>query len=196
MKNFKYILNIFVLSYLIMPVLASGNQDLKDAENWLNNLTTMKAEFIQVSSDGSSVEGIVYIKKGKGFRFEYFPPSPLLIVGRGSWVIVQNLNDKTSDNYPISQTPLSKFLSDKVSLNSKKFFTTTKNDKGIISIQMISKEKAGSSLTLDFSNKPFQLRRWKIIDQVGTEIMVTLQNHSYGMELPDKTFRGIAFPVN
>ena len=61
---------------------------------------------------------------------------------------------------------------------------------------MISKEKAGSSLTLDFSNKPFQLRRWKIIDQVGTEIMVTLQNHSYGMELPDKTFRGIAFPVN
>ena len=179
-----------------MPVLASGNQDLKDAENWLNNLTTMKAEFIQVSSDGSSVEGIVYIKKGKGFRFEYFPPSPLLIVGRGSWVIVQNLNDKTSDNYPISQTPLSKFLSDKVSLNSKKFLTTTKNDKGIISIQMISKEKAGSSLTLDFSNKPFQLRRWKIIDQVGTEIMVTLQNHSYGMELPDKTFRGIAFPVN
>ena len=196
MKNFKYILNIFVLSYLIMPILASGNQDIKDAENWLNNLTTMKAEFIQVSSDGSSVEGIVYIKKGKGFRFEYFPPSPLLIVGRGSWVIVQNLNDKTSDNYPISQTPLSKFLSDKVSLNSKKFFTTTKNDKGIISIQMISKEKAGSSLTLDFSNKPFQLRRWKIIDQVGTEIMVTLQNHSYGMELPDKTFRGIAFPVN
>tara|TARA_B100001540_G_C15618973_1_gene556700 strand:- start:143 stop:733 length:591 start_codon:yes stop_codon:yes gene_type:complete len=196
MKNFKYILNIFVLSYLIMPVLASGNQDIKDAENWLNNLTTMKAEFIQVSSDGSSVEGIVYIKKGKGFRFEYFPPSPLLIVGRGSWVIVQNLNDKTSDNYPISQTPLSKFLSDKVSLNSKKFFTTTKNDKGIISIQMISKEKAGSSLTLDFSNKPFQLRRWKIIDQVGTEIMVTLQNHSYGMELPDKTFRGIALPVN
>ena len=179
-----------------MPVLASGNQDLKDAENWLNNLTTMKAEFIQVSSDGSSVEGIVYIKKGKGFRFEYFPPSPLLIVGRGNWVIVQNLNDKTSDNYPISQTPLSKFLSDKVSLNSKKFFTTTKNDKGIISIQMISKEKAGSSLTLDFSNKPFQLRRWKIIDQVGTEIMVTLQNHSYGMELPDKTFRGIALPVN
>ena len=179
-----------------MPVLASGNQDIKDAENWLNNLTTMKAEFIQVSSDGSSVEGIVYIKKGKGFRFEYFPPSPLLIVGRGSWVIVQNLNDKTSDNYPISQTPLSKFLSDKVSLNSRNFFTTTKNDKGIISIQMISKEKAGSSLTLDFSNKPFQLRRWKIIDQVGTEIMVTLQNHSYGMELPDKTFRGIAFPVN
>ena len=196
MKNFKYILNIFVLSYLITPILASGNQDIKDAENWLNNLTTMKAEFIQVSSDGSSVEGIVYIKKGKGFRFEYFPPSPLLIVGRGSWVIVQNLNDKTSDNYPISQTPLSKFLSDKVSLNSKKFFTTTKNDKGIISIQMISKEKAGSSLTLDFSNKPFQLRRWKIIDQVGTEIMVTLQNHSYGMELPDKTFRGIALPVN
>ena len=75
MKNFKYILNIFVLSYLIMPVLDSGNQDIKDAENWLNNLTTMKAEFIQVSSDGSSVEGIVYIKKGKGFRFEYFPPS-------------------------------------------------------------------------------------------------------------------------
>tara|TARA_B100000029_G_C17261946_1_gene846623 strand:- start:28 stop:618 length:591 start_codon:yes stop_codon:yes gene_type:complete len=195
MKIFNYILNPLILSIFILPSAALANQDLMDAEKWLNNLTTMKADFIQVSSDGSTAEGVIYIKKGKGFRFEYLPPSPLLIVGRGNWVIVQNLNDKTSDNYPISETPFAKFLSDKVSLRSKNFNTSTKNNNGIISIKMDSKEKAGSSLTIDFSLKPFQLRRWKIIDQVGTEVIVTLQNHSYGIQLPDKTFWGIAFPV-
>ena len=72
MKIFNYILNPLILSIFILPSAALANQDLMDAEKWLNNLTTMKADFIQVSSDGSTAEGVIYIKKGKGFRFEYW----------------------------------------------------------------------------------------------------------------------------
>ena len=36
--------------------------------------------------------------------------------------------------------------------------------------------------------------RMMIIDQIGTEIIVTLQNHRFDVELPASTFRGM--PIN
>ena len=65
---------------------------------------------------------------------------------------------------------------------------------GILEIKINSDEKNGGFLQLDFSINPFQLRRWIIIDQIGTEIAVTLQNHKYNVELPASTFRGV--PIN
>ena len=65
---------------------------------------------------------------------------------------------------------------------------------GILEIKIASKEKVDSYLQLDFSLNPFQLRRWVIIDQIGTEIVVTLQNHRFDVELPASTFRGM--PIN
>ena len=94
--------------------IALADNKVSKAENWLNNITTMTADFIQVSSDGRTANGKLYIKKGKGFRFEYNPPSFLLIVGRGNLIIVQDLKNKTSTNYPLFNTPFSKFLTVKL----------------------------------------------------------------------------------
>ena len=115
-------------------------------------------------------------------------------MGRGNWVIVQDIVEKTSNNYPLSQTPFSRFLSDNVSLTPNDYVTSSKKKNGILEIKIVSKEKADSYLQLDFSLNPFQLRRWVIIDQIGTEIVVTLQNHRFGIELPANTFRGM--PIN
>ena len=99
-----------------MPAYVYSDNYIHTAEGWLNNINSMTADFIQVSSDGGYAEGKLFIKKNHGFRFEYAPPSPLLIVGRGNWVIVQDLEEQTSNNYPLYQTPFSRFLSDNVSL--------------------------------------------------------------------------------
>jgi outer membrane lipoprotein-sorting protein len=171
-----------------------ANEDIANAENWLNNISSMTADFIQISSDGGSAQGKIFIKKDHGFRFEYLPPSPLLVVGRGNWVIVQDIVEKTSNNYPLSQTPFSRFLSDNVSLIPKGYITSSKKKDGILEIKIVPKEKADSHLQLDFSLNPFQLRRWVIIDQIGTEIVVTLQNHRFDVDLPASTFRGM--PIN
>ncbi len=186
---------LFIFFFTVIISETSFSKDSIDkAEDWLNNITSMTADFIQVSSDGGMAEGKIYIKKNHGFRFEYLPPSPLLIVGRGNWVIVQDLIEKTSNNYPLYQTPFSRFLSDNVSLNPDGFVTKSAIDNGILAIKIISDEKNAGFLQLDFSTNPFQLRRWVIIDQIGTEIVVTLQNHKYNIDLPASTFRGM--PIN
>ena len=79
--------------FLTMPAYVYSDNYIHKAENWLNNINSMTADFIQVSSDGGYAEGKLFIKKNHGFRFEYAPPSPLLIVGRGNWVIVQDLEE-------------------------------------------------------------------------------------------------------
>lgn len=183
---------LFIILILLINSEVFADSNIIKAEQWLKNLSTMTADFIQVSSDGGSAEGKLFIKRGHGFRFEYLPPSPLLIVGRGSWVIVQNTQEKSSSSYPVSQTPLSQFLSENVSLELQGFNTISNERNGILSISINSEDKVGSYLKLDFSIDPFELRRWTIVDQIGTEIIVTLQNHSYGMILPAKTFRGFA----
>ena len=192
--NIKLKIIVFLFLILINPINSFSNEEIFKAEKWLNNITSMTADFIQVSSDGGSAEGKIFIKKNHGFRFEYSPPSPLLIVGRGNWVIVQDLIENTSNNYPLYQTPFSRFLSDNVSLSPEGFQTLSRTKNGILEIKVISYEENGGFLQLDFSTNPFQLRRWIIIDQIGTEIAVTLQNHKFNIDLPASTFRGV--PIN
>jgi len=192
--NIKLKIIVFLFLILINPINSFSNEEIFKAEKWLNNITSMTADFIQVSSDGGSAEGKIFIKKNHGFRFEYSPPSPLLIVGRGNWVIVQDLIENTSNNYPLYQTPFSRFLSDNVSLSPEGFQTLSRTKNSILEIKIVSNEENGGFLQLDFSTNPFQLRRWIIIDQIGTEIVVTLQNHKFGIDLPASTFRGV--PIN
>ena len=192
--NIKLKIVVFLFLILINPISSFSNEGIFKAEKWLNNITSMTADFIQVSSDGGSAEGKIFIKKNHGFRFEYSPPSPLLIVGRGNWVIVQDLIENTSNNYPLYQTPFSRFLSDNVSLSPEGFQTLSRAKNGILEIKIVSNEENGGFLQLDFSTNPFQLRRWIIIDQIGTEIVVTLQNHKFNVDLPASTFRGV--PIN
>ena len=192
--NIKLKIIVFLFLILINPINSFSNEEIFKAEKWLNNITSMTADFIQVSSDGGSAEGKIFIKKNHGFRFEYSPPSPLLIVGRGNWVIVQDLIENTSNNYPLYQTPFSRFLSDNVSLSPEGFQTLSRTKNGILEIKIVSDEENGGFLQLDFSTNPFQLRRWIIIDQIGTEIVVTLQNHKFDVDLPASTFRGV--PIN
>ena len=192
--NIKLKIIVFLFLILINPINSFSNEEIFKAEKWLNNVSSMTADFIQVSSDGGSAEGKIFIKKNHGFRFEYSPPSPLLIVGRGNWVIVQDLIENTSNNYPLYQTPFSRFLSDNVSLSPEGFQTLSRAKNGILEIKIVSNEENGGFLQLDFSTNPFQLRRWIIINQIGTEIVVTLQNHKFNVDLPASTFRGV--PIN
>ena len=70
------------------------NADLTKIENYLNNISTLEAGFVQMSSNGGSAEGKIYIEKPSKIRMEYTAPDQLLIVGNGEYIIY---NDKELD---------------------------------------------------------------------------------------------------
>src|SRR5581483_10700668 len=60
---------------------------VKKAEATLNGITTMKARFVQVNADGSTHEGDLYISRPGKMRLVYDPPTPMLMVADGAFLI-------------------------------------------------------------------------------------------------------------
>ena len=63
--------------------------------------------------------GVFYISKPGKMRFEYAPPNPFLIVADGRWLTIKNRAKEKGDQFPLSQTPLSLVLSNKVDLRKE-----------------------------------------------------------------------------
>ncbi|HEY0266034.1 MAG TPA: outer membrane lipoprotein carrier protein LolA, partial [Rhizomicrobium sp.] len=54
--------------------------DLNRISAYLNSIRTLRAGFVQIGPEGGIDQGEVFIQKPGQIRFEYRPPSPLLMV--------------------------------------------------------------------------------------------------------------------
>ena len=52
-------------------------------ERLLNDIKILKAHFVQVSSNGAYAEGEAYVDRPGHLRFDYDPPTPVLIIANG-----------------------------------------------------------------------------------------------------------------
>ena len=71
--------------------------DLARVEDYLNDLTTLKADFVQINPDGGTVTGELYYQRPDKMRLDYDPPSDILIISDG-WTIVYY--DRRGDQQP------------------------------------------------------------------------------------------------
>ena len=93
------------------------------------------------------------------------------------------------NSYPIGSTPFAPMLQDDIQLRSDQFTTSTARKDGVVSVTLTQETgEAAGSLTLEFSEKPFTLRRWIIEDAVGVTTIVTLQNQIYGEDFNNFLF--------
>lgn len=183
-------LAFFCLSVMASPSFAQTSQDIiAKAERWFEKITTMRAEFIQISSDGGSAMGTLYLRRPKQMRLQYDGDSKLALVVSGGWLHIDEGAKKQVNSYPIGSTPFAPMLRKDVQLRSPKFQTITSQANGVTQVKIIQETgEAAGSLTLEFSDTPFVLRRWIIEDAVGVTTKVTLQNLVYGEEFNNFLF--------
>lgn len=183
-------LAFFCLSMMASPSFAQTSQDIiAKAERWFEKITTMRAEFIQISSDGGSAMGTLYLRRPKQMRLQYDGDSKLALVVSGGWLHIDEGAKKQVNSYPIGSTPFAPMLRKDVQLRSPKFQTITSQANGVTQVKIIQETgEAAGSLTLEFSDTPFVLRRWIIEDAVGVTTKVTLQNLIYGEEFNNFLF--------
>ena len=67
---------------------------IERVEAYLNSVKTLSARFLQIDAAGTVTHGQLYLRRPGRLRFEYDPPSPLLLVADGVWLI---LHDKELD---------------------------------------------------------------------------------------------------
>ncbi len=193
MKNRIYAL-IFALPLVWLAGSASGNTAdeavlISRAEQAIEMITTVQADFVQVSSDGSVGEGFLYFRRPSQIRLDYMNPPTLTLVASSRWLYIDDKAAKTVEAVPISQTPLAQLLKQTISFRSDEFTTTASQQDGVATITIIKEDgQAAGRLDLEFDTDNWLLRRWVITDTLGVRTSVTLQNHAFDRKLANRLF--------
>ena len=161
---------------------------ISHAEQSIKNISTLEAEFTQISSDGSFVIGRLYFRRPFQMRLEYNLEQPYNLITTRKWLIIDEPLDQKITNYPISETPLALLLEEKLSLTGDEFSTQVRNHNGLVEIVLSKKDGVRSGILTLLFEPDFKLRGWIITDAMGIVTKVTLQNEIYGRELPNKLF--------
>ena len=171
------------------------NESRVQVENFFDNLNTLEANFIQVSPSGKISNGKIFLDLPGKLRLDYNQPNNLLITCKGFWIVIQNRKLKSTNNIPLSQTPFSILLENKINFDNKDLIVDLQKTLGIITLKIkLAKNTQAGELLLEFSDKPFILKKWIIRDIVGDETTVLIQNTRYNQKLPFTIFFPDVFP--
>ena len=178
---------------LVSKTLKLSQQDLADLlriEKALNSLTTMKGRFLQVASSGNYAEGDIYLSRPGRMRLDYDDPNPMLIIADGQFLIYHDRQTKNVTHMFISMTPASFLLSENIRFNSNDIIVTGfKRSPGVFEVSIVqADDPLEGSLTMVFSDKPMELRKWTITDSEGIQTSVSLLGPQYGHHLNPRLF--------
>ena len=188
--NCEWYLAAFILSMLIGYSATVRADVIQRAEDWFANITTMRADFTQIASDGSAAEGQIMMRRPNRLKITYDGVPALNLISTSDWLHVDQPDERRVTSYPISETPLSLILVDPVSLRPDGFETIVTARSGGITQILIYKDsgEGAGRLTLEFTDRPFQLRRWIVEDTVGIKTSLTLQNMVFGLPVENAEF--------
>jgi outer membrane lipoprotein-sorting protein len=155
----------------------------------LNAIHSLKARFVQIGPEGGMDQGTLYIQKPGQIRFEYNPPSALLIVATEGRVYVKNSRLNTVDHYDLSDTPLGLLLNQNVDLKTNKAVMGIVDQPGMVIVQArTSTNRNNSNITMMFSSPGLELRQWTVRDNQGGNTTVALQNLETGAAIDPSLF--------
>ena len=170
---------------------AEEQETLARLEDYLSGLRSMHARFVQFNDDGGVVSGEFYLRRPGQLRFEYSPPSPILIVATGRQLIFYDAELEQVTYLPLSATPLAFLVADRFSFDRDDIeITRIQRDPGVISVSIVDPDNSGEGeITLVFSDGPLALRQWRVVDAQGKITTVALSEVRTNLELDDALFR-------
>jgi outer membrane lipoprotein-sorting protein len=167
---------------------AAPSESAQKIADHFSSVRTMMGEFVQFGPRGEQTGGKFYIARPGRLRFNYEAPSPLRVISDGRNLVIGNYKLKTWDLYPLSKTPLSLLLSDKIDLG-REMVRGVQEEKDLTTIILGDKSIFGeSTITLMFDPKNFELRQWTITDAQAKDTTVMIFNVQTGVNLDDKVF--------
>jgi outer membrane lipoprotein-sorting protein len=162
-----------------LPALAAVSGDdmalVERARDYLLRISSAKGRFTQTDPAGRVSTGVVYLRRPGRARFEYDPPSGLVVASNGFRVAVLNRRLGTLDAYPLFATPLGILLSKDIRIDKDvEIGRVTRRPGGFSIIAREAKKKNEGQIAIDFSDSPLALSGWTITDPQGGATKVTL----------------------
>jgi outer membrane lipoprotein-sorting protein len=164
-------------------------QIVQRVQGYLNGISTLQAKFQQIAPDGSLSTGTVYIRRPGQLRFDYDPPSKVLLIATDWRLIFYDGSIRQVNTIPLSQTPLAFLLASEIKLDGDVQVTRITRRAGEIDVTVVRRaEPDQGSVTLTFADAPLELRRWAVTDAQGLTTHIVLQNIVRGQRLASDLF--------
>lgn len=181
----------------ILPGAASArlsNEDMADvqrAEQYLNQITTLKARFLQVAGNGATAEGVAYLSRPGRLRLDYLPPSPIQVYANGEMLVYYDKQLQQTSYVDIDQTPAGVLVRPHIRLAGGDIAVTdVRHGRGTLELDMVrARDPGAGSLTLIFEERPFALKQWRVRDPQGHVTTVSLFDAQTGLRLDPDLFR-------
>ncbi len=163
---------------------------IDQVSTYLNGISTLSGDFTQTAPDGTVTAGQFFIERPGKLRFDYAPPSPLLVISDGRWVAVQDTRLRTTEKYPLGTTPLKMILSRDINLLRDTKILAVYPETELVTVSI--EERVGDApgtLTLMFDPIENRLMRWTVTDVQGLDTTVSLDTAVAGTPIDPKKFR-------
>ena len=164
---------------------------LERVSTYLEDIDTMRAEFLQISSTGEQAEGTIELVRPRHLRIDYKPPTPILVIANGKYLSYVDKELQQVNHVPIDETPAGFLLRENFDFQGGDLRVTgfERAANALRVSVVLAKDPLAGELTLVFSEDPMVLRKWVIVDAQGTVINVTLINARFGVDIPDTRFK-------
>lgn len=174
----------------VQPIIKTDDKDeIARIQNYINSIRTLKADFLQVMSDGSVETGKIAISRPGKMRLEYDAPNDNLLVADGALVHVWDGAAKTSSSVPLGTSLADIILRDELKFEGDITITEIKQYPAAIQVTLVqSANPEAGSMTLEFEDRPLKLRNWRVLDAQGYETRVAISNERVDVDIPSSTF--------
>ena len=166
-------------TYLVQPNFnAADKARIAKATAYLQSLGGAEGRFEQTDDRGRTVDGKWFLQRPGKMRFEYDPPSSLLVVSNGRQVNTWDPRLQAFNSYPLSETPLSLFLDKTIRFDQGVIITEIASNAAGFTLKARSRNKSvDGSVKLQFDQTgdgPVSLKQWTITDAQGKATSVHL----------------------
>jgi len=164
-----------------VPPTPHDQSDLNHLVAFLNGIHTLRARFEQRAPDGTISHGTVWMERPGRIRFEYDPPSPLLLIAGHGQVYFHDSELNQTSKIALSRTPLSILLADRVTFSGPVTVTDIQRLPNEIQVSLVRTANPGEGLlAMVFSLTPLNLWQWAVVDAQHKITRVTLLNMQVG----------------
>ena len=172
---------------------AQTASDLDRAVTALRAIQTMRADFLQSDATGQTLSGKLMLKRPGKIRFQYEKGVPMLVVSNGKSLYYVDYEVNQVQRWPIRNSPLGAVLDPSRDVKRYGKLVPT-GDNRVVSIEVRDpKRPEYGTITMIFlrdGSAPggLELASWVALDSQNRRTTVRLNNHRYGVAVPDSAF--------
>ncbi len=167
----------------------SDQLELDRVERYLNELTTLKSRFTQITSTGATASGTFYLSRPGRMRLEYDPPLPYLYVADGFWLTFFDTELGQRNDVPLGRTLADFITREDLTFSDDVTVQGIAADDAQVAVDVVLTEDPGQgTLSLVFSKRPLTLSQWQVVDGQGTVTQVMLDDPEFGVDLARNLF--------